>query len=164
MSFAFACENMCVSLCVLTTNVLSCVRVLLLLLGNPRHPSARKEKKSKKRKSTSTRTRISIACMNCRGSKVKCTGGKPCARCKKMKIECVIPEQRSKRRAGGGAPSRRHFLEPIIDEHGKRRKALADKFNRNNGQKCYRNEWCTRPNKHPGHCKDHRASSANNHR
>jgi len=107
-------------------------------------------------KKKNSRIRTAVACVSCRASKVRCDGGRPCKRCNKMGRECVNPEPRKRRRGAGEQVNRTSRPQPLFDEHGVKRKALADKFNRHRAQRCYRNAWCTRPYKHPGHCKDYR--------
>jgi len=81
------------------------------------------------------------ACLQCNRRKVRCDKGAPCSLCKKADVKCEYPERRIR------TPSSPR--NPIPDG----RKALADEFNRHQGQPCRRDAWCSRPMKHPGHCK-----------
>mmetsp|Transcript_7285 Transcript_7285/g.13620 ORF Transcript_7285/g.13620 Transcript_7285/m.13620 type:complete len:405 (-) Transcript_7285:396-1610(-) len=82
------------------------------------------------------------ACVICHNRKVRCKpnpdGNKrPCLECYRTGSSCIsfVPG------VHGGAKRK---MQP---------KALADDKNKNKGVQCYRNEWCVRPLKHPGHCR-----------
>lgn len=114
-------------------------------------PSVNSKPKRRKRRvvanSSQDKKRCRRACVSCNMRKVRCSGGElPCTRCIRNgqgdDCKAFIPSTSNKTKV----------LRPIlVGEDGKKIKRLADKHNLNRG-KCYRNNRCTRPNKHPGHC------------
>mmetsp|Transcript_10923 Transcript_10923/g.20908 ORF Transcript_10923/g.20908 Transcript_10923/m.20908 type:complete len:519 (-) Transcript_10923:343-1899(-) len=94
------------------------------------------------------------ACARCHKRKIRCNpnpihgAARPCASClDEGRTDCVdyMPPQSAASAASNkitGSPPRR------------KPKALADYLNRHRGTRCKRNPNCTRPHKHPGHCKD----------
>jgi len=93
------------------------------------------------------------ACARCHKRKIRCNpnpihgAARPCASClEEGRTDCCdyVPPQNAPSDASNvtGSPPRR------------KPKALADNLNRHRGTRCKRNPSCTRPHKHPGHCKD----------
>eukprot|EP00466_Bigelowiella_natans_P015722 jgi/Bigna1/85476/estExt_fgenesh1_pg.C_40171 len=91
------------------------------------------------------------ACTRCKASKRKCdlryaNGGK-CSQCKKARkdVECIAQTKPL-------TIKQRTILSGSICADTNVKK-LADKDNKHRGQQCLRNPACSRPLKHPGHCK-----------
>mmetsp|Transcript_21909 Transcript_21909/g.38867 ORF Transcript_21909/g.38867 Transcript_21909/m.38867 type:complete len:422 (+) Transcript_21909:41-1306(+) len=125
----------------------------------------------------------SFACSSCKLSKTKCEGF-PCMRCERLGRQCKRDDKGVKRKHGAiGAASQescRMFAEQIVDfyrkktlkselqidvnatkkEKKKRRLLVKHHAHQSSSSsspaptQCYRNEWCVRPYRHPGHCKD----------
>lgn len=111
-----------------------------------------------------------FACTSCRTSKTKCEGGLPCRRCLRLGRECrreERPVKRSKaaarreletllRNAGGSGASDALARSIVLGGGFDMKDCLS--MGRGGGEQraktqCYRNEWCVRHYRHPGHCK-----------
>mmetsp|Transcript_11984 Transcript_11984/g.23074 ORF Transcript_11984/g.23074 Transcript_11984/m.23074 type:complete len:352 (-) Transcript_11984:340-1395(-) len=82
------------------------------------------------------KNRTRKACQSCHIRKIRCDDQRPCQRCKLEGFECVDYDK---------SPEKL-----IVQLKPKR---LSDKTNKHRGMPCKRNPFCTRPLKHPGHCK-----------
>lgn len=111
-----------------------------------------------------------FACASCRTSKTKCEGGFPCMRCSRLGRECKredkerpLKRQRKDLKAGASDASCKMFAKHIVDFY-RTRQIFAQEFKLDNclpkteeekkkETQCYRNRWCIRQYRHPGHCK-----------
>mmetsp|Transcript_18575 Transcript_18575/g.27807 ORF Transcript_18575/g.27807 Transcript_18575/m.27807 type:complete len:389 (-) Transcript_18575:204-1370(-) len=112
-------------------------------------------------KPRSLQPRVRRACYTCRKAKTKCDNHYPCKRCVKLGHPhlCAVlrPDDVST------------FALTVVKEHGKFEKYTEEEFiklleanginfKRREGpgkitKACYRQDWCVRPYRHPGHCK-----------
>jgi len=74
-----------------------------------------------------------FACVSCRISKTKCEGGFPCGRCTRLGRECKKDDRHQQALRAKLKASNSIKVDP--------------------GPRCYRNRWCVRNYRHPGHCK-----------
>mmetsp|Transcript_40310 Transcript_40310/g.65546 ORF Transcript_40310/g.65546 Transcript_40310/m.65546 type:complete len:364 (-) Transcript_40310:398-1489(-) len=92
------------------------------------------------------------SCLRCKIAKRKCDlrfkkAGEKCTVCEKAKGNALCtPQTRPLTK------KERKCLFPI-KKSAPKRKRLADSLNKNAGKQCSRDPFCTRPLKHPGHCK-----------
>eukprot|EP00465_Bigelowiella_longifila_P006415 CAMPEP_0185255652 /NCGR_PEP_ID=MMETSP1359-20130426/4731_1 /TAXON_ID=552665 /ORGANISM="Bigelowiella longifila, Strain CCMP242" /LENGTH=307 /DNA_ID=CAMNT_0027839751 /DNA_START=144 /DNA_END=1067 /DNA_ORIENTATION=- len=92
------------------------------------------------------------SCLRCKIAKRKCDlrfkkAGEKCTVCERAKGNALCtPQTRPLTK------KERKFLFPM-KKSAPKRKRLADSLNKNAGKQCTRHPFCTRPLKHPGHCK-----------
>jgi len=108
-----------------------------------------------KRTRTSKSEGKGFACSSCRISKTKCEGGFPCYRCERLDRECKREERPVKRmrKEDPHDESCRSFAKKILDSYLTSPEDFASVERDGKAEHCYRNKWCIRPYRHPGHCK-----------